>query len=482
MESLKSSLIYSFAQKYGEILVAFVSTLILARLLTPEEVGVYSLIATLVAISHMVRDFGISNYIVQEQKLTDEKIMTSFLVTLCISYSIGLLFFIFKGPIAHFFGHDGLADVLSIVCVGFFLIPFGSVSLNLLRKDMQFKKLFWVNLSSVVFNSVCSIVLAYQGWGSLSLAIGGVVGILTTVIMSSWFRRKVRLVWPRGAVFRYVLGFGMKSSYVSFLNMFIMQFPEMIIGKISSMEMVGLYSRANGLSKLFNMGVLQGLYPVLLPHLVRKLSDGHDIRQDYLRVVEVVACLAFPFYIFLFIYSETIIHILYGDQWIKAAELVSYIAISAGVLTVSSLNVQVLLAMGKIDTNVKMQTVIQIITLGLLIGAAFWSVEAVLIALVIGSFVNFFISFGVVAKHLEYRISQLFTCFSGALLVAILLLAECWGVSLLGWEQDPSLIQFIGLGVLYCSLWFAGAVLISKSVKEMLVSFMPKRFRDKLRA
>lgn len=403
MDSVKKSLLFSFSQKYSEILIGFISTLILARLLTPEEVGIYSVIATLTVIAHMVRDFGVSNYIVQERALTDEKIISAFLVTFFWSYSIGLTFLGFSTFISDFFNRPELISVVLVSSLGFAFIPFGSVSLNLLRKDMQFKKLFFINVSSVIVSSMFSISLAYVGFSYMSLAWGSLSGIVTIVILSSFFRRKVKLETPRFSVISEVFSFGSKSSYVAIISKLVTQLPEILIAKLYGMTSVGLYSRANGLINMFNMGFLQGVFPVLLPHLVNKLKAGGDIRKDFLTTIEVIATLAWPFFLFLSFFSTEIIGFLFGDQWVGASAILSYLCIAAAAASIYSFNSQVLISKGLINLDVKTQTVSQASSAILLIAFSFYGLDYILIALIISRFFTLFLSFFYCLRALDVK-------------------------------------------------------------------------------
>lgn len=473
MDSVKKSLLFSFSQKYSEILVGFVSTLILARLLTPEEVGIYSVIATITVVAHMVRDFGVSNYIVQERELTDEKVISAFLVTFFWSYTIGLSLFCFSMPIANFFERSELQSVVLVSSLGFAFIPFGSVSLNLLRKDMQFKKLFFINVSSVVVSSILSITLAYLGFSYMSLAWGSLSGIVTIVVLSSFFRQRVKIAIPRWSVITSVFSFGTKSSYISVISMLVNQLPEILIAKFHGMINVGLYSRANGLIKIFNMGVLQGIFPVLLPHLVNKLKSGSDIKEDFLQTIEFITTLAWPFFLFLSFFSTEIIQFLFGEQWVGASPILNFLCVAAAAAAVYSFNSQVLISKGLINLDVKTQTISQVFSASFLLMGAFLGFKFILMALILSRFFTLSLSFHYCLKALGIKVSELLVVLTkpvvvtGVCFLCIEMLSAAMAVALSG------LVYLLACSAVYTLVWLASIYTVRSKLFDIICGLLP---------
>lgn len=99
---------FSVVEKYGSFLITFFSSLILARLLTPSEIGVYSVGAAAVGIISTFRDFGITNYLIQERNLTDTKIRTALLIISIISLALAFFVFILSGFMADYYDEPGI--------------------------------------------------------------------------------------------------------------------------------------------------------------------------------------------------------------------------------------------------------------------------------------------------------------------------------------------------------------------------------------
>ena len=102
MASIRKSLALSLAEKYTGILIAIAGTVILSRLLSPAQIGIYSVAAAFIGLAHIVRDFGIGSYLVQERDLTADRIRTAVSVTMLTAWSIAAVLAALSGPISTF--------------------------------------------------------------------------------------------------------------------------------------------------------------------------------------------------------------------------------------------------------------------------------------------------------------------------------------------------------------------------------------------
>jgi O-antigen/teichoic acid export membrane protein len=173
--SIHKSLLFSFAEKYTVLVLGFVSSVVLSRLLTPTEVGVYSIGAVVVAVLQIVRDFGVGQYLIKERELTPEKIRAAFSLTLMIAWVIGGLLALLSGPVSDFYREPGVGQVLRVLALNCLLIPFGSITLPVLRREMRFGAIYTINVTSAVVSLVASIGLVLAGFSFMALAWSSVI-------------------------------------------------------------------------------------------------------------------------------------------------------------------------------------------------------------------------------------------------------------------------------------------------------------------
>src|SRR4051794_10079354 len=171
----------SAVARYSDMIVQFVSVMLIARLLTPEEIGVFSISVAVIALAQTLREFGLGAYVVQERELDRSHIRSAFGVALVLAWTIALLITAASGPLAIFYGREGIRDVLLVLALTFLISPIGLPAQAMLIRELQFGKLYLVQLVSSAVQVTASITLATLGFSYLSMAwaslIGGVAGI-----------------------------------------------------------------------------------------------------------------------------------------------------------------------------------------------------------------------------------------------------------------------------------------------------------------
>ncbi len=392
MTSVRKSLAISFADKYSVMLIHFASTMILARLLTPEEIGVYSVGAVIAGFAHMIRDFGVANYLVQEKELTRNRIQTAFGITLLIAWGAALLLYFSSGPIAHFYSEPGVSTVIQILAFSFLFIPFSSTVLGLLRREMKFKHLFVINFLSACAHAITGVGLACYGFGFESLAWASMVSAAATVIAAIIMRPAGAEFTPSYSEFKRIFSFGSYSSATGIIQEAGLSAPDLAIGRLQSFDALGYYSRAMGFVSIFNYAVSAAINPVIIPAFAKHDRGGQDLKQAYLRALEYYTVLAWPFFAYLLLVTQELITLLYGAQWSDSVQPAQILCIAFIIRSLTAFTGNYLIATGQVKTNFKIQLILQVPRVIATIAAAFHSIEAVAIVQALFYIAAFFIS------------------------------------------------------------------------------------------
>ncbi len=376
MISARQAMALSFTSQYLVLLVNIGSTIVIARLLTPEEVGIYSIGAAFVALGQVLRDFGSGQYIIQEKSLTPDRIRAAFTVTLGFGWITALIVLLLAPIAARFYGQPGVEDVLHLLALNFALLPFGSITMAYLQRDMAFHKTVTISFTGTLLGAITAIGCAYNGLSYMSMAWGALAGTSGTVVMAALFRPKVLPVLPGLRQLRHVLKFSGQMSASTILAQVGKSAPELIIGKLQGAAGVGLYSRGRGIIDLFQMLVLRGLNPVLMPLFARQDRAGKALGPPYLYGISCITALAWGFYAGLGALAPEFVVVVFGDHWAPAVPLVE-IWCGAAVI---SLSVQtagnVLIATGNISALLRRQVLMLPVGIILVLIGANISLEA----------------------------------------------------------------------------------------------------------
>ncbi len=391
MTSVRLSLLISLAEKYSVTIINIGSTLIIARLLSPEEIGVYSVGLAFVAIAHTLRDFGVGNYLIQEKELTEERIRTAAGITLLLAWSLALLLALGSGWIAALYDKPEMRAVMLILSLSFVVIPFSSPTLALLRRNMSFKALFQIRIVSAIVHALVAVGLAWQGYSFASLAWASLAGVTTTAVIAAFHRPEKRFIWPSFIEWRRVSAFGGKSSLDALVTQIGMNSIDLIAGRMLGFTAVGIFSRAQGLISMFSREFTSAVIQVALPAFASGHRAGLDLKAPYLKAVATLTLFAWPFYAFLGLMAYPIIRIMFGDQWDAAVPLVRILAAGGMAAALWSLCGQILLGTGKIDELLKAQIFLQATRIVIVFTAATYSITHVAAGQVVFYVLTYFV-------------------------------------------------------------------------------------------
>lgn len=359
MISAKKSIGISFAGQYLELVIHFLSVLVLARILSPEEIGVYSVAAFLMAVLHAFRDFGVPQYLIQERELTTEKIRAAMGVMIILALAVALVLFLSSWAIADFYGNPEIRKILWVMAGSFAISPFGSLLHGIFRREMELKKVFFIRIVSTVCHVSVAIGFAMKGFGALSLAWANFFGILSIGMAANLVRPK-GLPWlPTFRNIRKILSYGSVASLGNAANTAGGNLPDLLVGKMMDMASVGYLSRANGLVQLFARFLTDALLPLILPYFSHLRRQGNDLAEHYCMSVSYLTAFAWPFFATMMLLAFPVVRTLYGPQWDASVPLVELLCLVGAIASVSMFSGQVMVANGQVRNATVAQLIVQ---------------------------------------------------------------------------------------------------------------------------
>lgn len=365
-------MLLTFTSNVTGIALQMVVIIILSRLLTPAEVGVYSVAAVLTGLASMVRDFGLGEYLIQEKDLTDEKIRAAIAANILIAWCISVSLFFAAGPVASFYGVPGVGNVLRVLALGFIFTPFGAVTFAYLRREMKFGANYWANLISGLGGGVVAIVLAYSGFSYMSMAWSSLASTLLLVAVSFVYRPAHLPFWPGLKGLGKVMHFGTHMSTIYIFGYIGRGAPDLIIGRLIDMSSVGLYSRASGAMEMIHRLLLRGIHPVILPYYSAQIREGGGLKEGFLKGVAVLTGVTWPAISILGIMAYSAIRLLYGEQWLASVPLMQVLCAAYAIEIVFITVGETLIAVGAVSMTSRLQFLTQVIRItSIIIGATF---------------------------------------------------------------------------------------------------------------
>ncbi len=405
--STRRHIAITFAAKYIELGLGFVSSIILARLLTPEDFGIYSIAASLVLIGYLFRNFGVGQFIVQVEKLDDDILRAAFTLTLAASWIIGLVLLAIAPWAGDFYENPGVTVVLRFLALNFFLLPFGAITDAVLRRNMAFDKLAIMTIAAAAAALVVGVGSAWLGARYLAITWAANASTLTTILLTLLFRPQGLPWWPGLRGMRRVFAFGIKVGSLDVVNRGSDAATEMIVGKAFSLHDLGIYSRAYGAFMLFEYAFVHGVRPVVLPYLSEARRGQADLGEIYRQIIAYATVLMVPFFTLVGFVSADVILVLYGNQWTASAPLLAIMCAAGGFLSLTVFFDQLLIAKGLPGQALSYQVLAQALRLGALLLLVTGSLAWTAVAVVVGALARAMLVVRLAKRHFGLSPSRL---------------------------------------------------------------------------
>jgi PST family polysaccharide transporter len=305
------------------------STVILARLLTPQDFGLVAMVTAITLFAEMFKDMGLSMATVQKKKIDNEEISTLFWINQIFSVSIFLLTVCFSPLIAWYYEEPKLVWVTIGISFGFI---FGGLTVQhqaLLRRQMQFFALAIIEIIALLLGIIVGVVLSFNGfeywslvWMHLSTSLAIAIG---TWIMCPWYPAWIMRINK----VRSMLAFGGNLTGFNIINYFARNIDNVLIGRFFGAQQLGFYSKAYSLLLLPLKQINAPITAVAIPALSRLADSPVRYRRTYLRILEKITILTMPGMVFLIINSDWLVSILLGPQWNETSLIFSILGFVA---------------------------------------------------------------------------------------------------------------------------------------------------------
>jgi O-antigen/teichoic acid export membrane protein len=378
-----------------------------ARLLTPEEVGIFMVGSSVVLMTEIFRDFGVSIYIIQSQDIDRERIRTAFTITFIISALLGCGLCAVRVPIATFYDEPRLAIVLAVASLSFFVAPFSSPILSLLKREMAFGRISVINICATVVNLASFCVLALLGFGFMSLAWSSLASALSISVIALILRPDFWIFRPLLQNWRDVLTFGGYSSATLVINNISQSLPQLILGRFSSFDVVGFYSRATALCQLPERFIISALQPVVLPAFAAQVREGRSISETYLHAISLTTAVQWPTLLCVAFLADPIVQLVLGSQWAAVAPLVRIMAVAMLTMFPAFLTYPVLVAVGRVKDTLTASLISLPPSMLLVAWAATHSVQAVAATMLITGPFQVYVALCFIRRYVPFRWAEM---------------------------------------------------------------------------
>ncbi|HEX5138536.1 MAG TPA: lipopolysaccharide biosynthesis protein [Planctomycetota bacterium] len=305
------------------------STVVLARLLSPRDYGVFGMAAVVTGFLGLFQDMGLSVATIQRERITHSEVTALFWVNSAVGLGIALLSLALAPLVAWFFGEPRLAPVVAALALAFLLGGAAVQHQALLRRQMRFGRLAFLETATMLVGTAAGIGSAAAGLRYWSLVVmqlaTGASTLVLAMLLCPWLPGRPR----RGADVKALVGFGAHLMGFSVVNYLGKSVDAALLGWRWGATPVGLFGNARRLMQLPLTQISAPITQVALPALSRIAQDPERYRAAYLRLLEKLLLLAMPGIACLIAMSDWFVAVLLGPQWAESGRLFAILGIAA---------------------------------------------------------------------------------------------------------------------------------------------------------
>ncbi|WP_321332880.1 lipopolysaccharide biosynthesis protein [uncultured Bacteroides sp.] len=422
-ESLKqktiSGMIWNAIEKFGSSFFLFISNLILARLLSPNDFGCIGMLMIFISLSNAIIDGGFGNALIQKKEPTQEDYSTIFYWNIFLSITMYGLLYISAPAIAEFYKIPLLSDILRVQGIVLIFNSLTLIQLNILKKKVAFKRITKINLTATVVGTILGITCAYTGLGVWSL----VVKTLTTAVIGSllywnacYWRATGAFSWKSFSELFKFGGFMFLNTIVVTTSSNLMQ---LIIGKIFSASVLGYYTQARKMEDLPRGSFSAIVTNVIFPIFSSIQDDLFRVKNAAKKCMKAIAYINFPLMILLIVIARPLFFILFTDKWEQSIPYFQLLCISGIVLTPIEMNCRYIISLGKSSINLRIVSVQCISAIALIFCGMPWQMTGILTGFILSYYITYVISAIYTGRLLNYGLLEQIKDCSPTLLLSL---------------------------------------------------------------
>jgi PST family polysaccharide transporter len=363
------------------------STVVLARILTPQDYGLIAMVTAITGFVAMFKDMGLSLATIQKTEINHLQVSTLFWINVAVSIVLALILVAIAPIISWFYSEPKLTGI-TLVLAGTFIFSGLTVQHQaLLRRQMRFSTLAMVEIGSMAAGITTGIILAWYGAGYWALVGLSAATALSNVVLV-WFFCEWRPGLPvRRSGVRSMIAFGGHLTGFGIVNYFARNFDQILLGRFCGANVLGLYSRAYNIMMLPISQVREPLNAVAIPALSHIQNEPVRYKKYYIKLVTLLAFITMPLTVLLFVCADEVIGLLLGSKWLGAVSIFKVLAVAAFIQPVVTTVGLVLISLGQSKRYFTVGTINSIIIVISFILGLPWGAIGVAIAYTIASYV-----------------------------------------------------------------------------------------------
>ena len=444
-----SSLFWKFMERISAQVASFLITIVLARMLVPEDYGIVSMILVFITIADVFVTSGFSSSLIQKKDADEKDFSTMFSLSLVSSILIYLILFFCAPYIADFYRMPQLSKILRIFALRLPITAFNSIQHAYISKKLIFKKFFFSTLIGTLISGIVGIIMAYKGFGVWALVVqyltNSMIDTIVLFITVPW-RPKINISFKSA---KQMIKYGWKVTFAELISNIYTEMRSLVIGRIYTSEDLAYYKKGNQFPELILNNIDSSIGSVLFPAISNNNDNKEIVKNMTRKAIKLSTYLVFPMVVGMFVTAELLINLLLTEKWSMAIIFMQIQCVVQMTKPISTANNQAIKALGRSDVFLKLEIFKKTIGVCILLAVMKISVEAIAYSMIIYSVIATAANMVPNKKLMNYSAKEQIIDILPALIASIIMGIICYSINILNLSNLATLILQIIIGIVF---------------------------------
>lgn len=386
--------------------IQFIISIILARLLLPEQFGLIAMLTIFFAVAQTFLDSGFGAALIQKKEPSQIDKCSIFYFNILVGFLSTLLIYMSAPIIADFYSQPILIPLTQFLSTNLLINSFSLVQFSLLSKELNFKAHAKISFLASTISGSIGVILAIKGYGVWALAIQQVLSSISRTILlwlvSDW---RPTLTFSFQSL-REMFGFGSKMLMAGLLDNVFKNIYLIVIGKLYPPALLGFYTRAQGLKDIVSLNLTQIITRVTFPLFSSIQDDNEKLKRGLKKAIILSSFIIFPAMVGMSAVAESLVHVLLTEQWLPSVFYLQLLCVVGMLLPLQALNLSIIKSKGRSDIFLWLEVVKKILIVVNISLTWRWGVEALIVGQVVLSFMSYFVNSFYAKKMIDYAATE----------------------------------------------------------------------------
>lgn len=400
------SFLWKLFERLGTQIIGFVISIVLARLLLPEQYGEVALIMIFINVCNVIIDGGLNTALIQKKNANNIDFSTIFFFSLLISIFLYAILYFLSPYVANFYNNPNLAKFLRVLGLNLIFYAINSIQRAYVSKYMLFSKLFYSSFIAGIISGLLGIYMAYNGYGVWALVAQSLSSIvISTLVMWYTINWRPMLVFSVPS-FIQLFNYGWKILIANFITIVFIEVRKLFIGKIYSPSDLAYYEKGEQFPNLIMNNIFTSIQTILLPTFSEFQDDKLRVKTMMRRSTKMSCFLIYPMMAGMIVVAEPLVICLLGTKWIATVPYLQIMCIANFFRPITISNWEAIKALGHSEIILKLEIVKKVLDIIILLVSIQIGVTAVAWGVVLLNFICVFINLAPNVKLLNYSMKE----------------------------------------------------------------------------